>query len=703
MNLNLLIAVQLLDCKHKRFLFRFQGGFHLSNVKETIINFTTEERIILELIGQLSRKHQDIIRNHYLKKKKIKLKKQKLRDKFLKKKKGKKLTKKERIRFQLIPAVLSQALTKGIPLWEPKRKKSSRKELKPLLFEVEDKLRSDEKLLKRSSFANLDLELTFDKIYLQRLDANNSKILVKLFVDWGYLNENKLHLFIDSNKNEIADCQIVVIDKNTKLVDIYPLKHISKLIIDEDESANSLFVGQIDGLLPDEKYKYRIECYRKSDGKLFAGTQFKEFRTSFNLNERNKSLFFSISSDLHGGRHGGFMRGNVKSSKINGNLDLNRVFSSIASTEDKVTFDEGYSLSIATGDLTENASYSEYWADLFKRCSILWDHVPLLTCLGNHDYYCGGKGKGSILGGSEEDCRYWHKYMTNPISYSGSLPGHWYSLDQGNVHAVFLDSNGTGWGKYDIDCTTEQWHWLENDLRNWREKVNRGEKVPQFCFVFLHSAIMSLGFWGRGFNSGNDEKVQSYLTPLFRKYGVDMVFCGHDHIYQRSKWMGTQYLENGRYGGSTRPYFFWKKKRVVYDIERICEDWNTRIYTTVYIPPNTKHLTSDESTNMRNLKQKVREELLSQPLASNYFFGVRSSNQEICRLFDHNVKQKEKLIDELILTKLDDHVWLRAYAVEKNYKPEFQEIIDSTFVKAKDSNEINHMKYELVCPEKVVE
>ncbi|NHJ33670.1 MAG: hypothetical protein FK732_12490 [Asgard group archaeon] len=674
--------------------------------ENTNADFTTEEKLILKLIQRISKRHYKQIRSHMITKKKQKYKKQKLREKFLDTQKERKIHRKQQMRLQLFPVMLSQAILQGIPLREPKRKEESREELRPLLYEVEQKFLMKTDLVVSKQFVEFsleNLEYVPNKIYLQRIDTDNSKMLVKMYVDWGYLDENRMHLFLNSKKEEIVICQIVVLDEKRNLVGVYPLRHISKLIRDEEESANSLFIGQITNLQPNTKYRYRIECYRKADKKLFAGTKFAVFRTSFNLSQMNKPLFLTVSSDLHGGRKGGFMRGKVQRNVIKGNNDLAKVFSSIAATEKEVTFDEGYSLAIATGDLTENASYSEYWADLFKCCSVLWNHVPLLTSIGNHDYYCGGRRKGNVLGGTEEDCRYWHKYISNPVSKNGCLPGHWYSIDQGNVHAVFLDSNGLGWGKFELDCNSEQWNWLLNDLRQWRKRVDNGEKAPQFCFVFLHSAIMSLGFWGRGFNWGNDECVQSYLTPLFRKYGVDMVFCGHDHIYQRSNWMGTTYLENGRHGGTTRPYFFWKKRKIVYDLERISEDWKTRIYTTVYVPPNLQQASLEEEKEFEQFKKKIKEELLTQPLASNFFFGSRITNQKIGRIFDQNKSSKKEFIEKIIFPKLDDHVWIRSYAVEDNYDVDFQEIFDMAFIKAKIPGEINEEEYEIVCPEKVVE
>ncbi|NHK30659.1 MAG: hypothetical protein FK730_04865 [Asgard group archaeon] len=672
-----------------------------------IKSFTEDEKLTLNFVNEVSKKYAKDLELHFLKIQNERIKKKNKQKKFLTSSKSKKKSTRETLKPGLIPQMISQAIRKGIPLREPKRKRSSQPELTPLIYQTIEQ----SELVKRYPIDESadfkiqikDIDFVPDMIYLQRLDASNSKMLVKMVVNWGYLEDNMLDKFLNEKDEEIAENKILVFKDNKKLHGIFPLKHSSNFQDDSEETAKALFVGLITDLQSNSKYWYRIECYDKKTKKQFAATNMIEFRTSFNLSEANNPLFLTVSSDLHGGRNAKFMRGKVKGKSITGNLDLAKVFNCITSSESEVTFGEGYTLAITTGDLTENASYSEYWVDLFKRCSVLWDHVPLLTCIGNHDYYSGGRGRGNMIGGFEEDCRYWHRYVTNPNSSFGNLPEHWYSIDQGNIHAIFLDSNGMGWGKYNLDCKSEQWLWLEQDLKNWRERVNKGDNAPQFCFVFLHSAIMSLGFWGRGFNNGNDEKVQSYLTPLFRKYGVDMVFHGHDHIYQRSNWLGTTYIVNGRHGGTTRPFFYWKRKKAVYDIERVCKNWKTRIYTTVYIPPNKQFFTNKQESEFQDFNNKTKKELMNQPIASNYFFGISDINQKIGRLLDKNEKLKEKFIEELILPKLEDHIWLRAYAIEEGYHIGKREMIDMCFLKAKDPNKFKKEQYVINCPEKVVE
>ncbi len=121
----------------------------------------------------------------------------------------------------------------------------------------------------------------------------------------------------------------------------------------------------------------------------------------------------------------------------------------------------------------------------------------------------------------------------------------YFSWDSGDAHFVVLDSNVPG------DAT--QRSWLENDLattpRKWK-------------FVFLHHTPYSCASGLAAI--GSSLTVRQEWGPLFEQYQVDVVFTGHDHLWERSKLMdefvaggapgedglGTTYVMTGG-GGAT--------------------------------------------------------------------------------------------------------------------------------------------------------
>jgi 3',5'-cyclic AMP phosphodiesterase CpdA len=94
---------------------------------------------------------------------------------------------------------------------------------------------------------------------------------------------------------------------------------------------------------------------------------------------------------------------------------------------------------------------------------------------------------------------------------------------RGGARFFALDSNY---------MSPEQLKWLEKELAasgaDW--------KVP-----FFHHPLYSSGA-----KHGSDTALRDQLEPLFLKYGVDVVFAGHEHFYERLKpQKGITYFVNG--------------------------------------------------------------------------------------------------------------------------------------------------------------
>ena len=92
----------------------------------------------------------------------------------------------------------------------------------------------------------------------------------------------------------------------------------------------------------------------------------------------------------------------------------------------------------------------------------------------------------------------------------------YYSFDDGDAHFTVLDSNPPR-------SAPTQTNWLANDLATTTRK---------WKFVFFHHTSYSCA---TGIASlGSDTNIRNTWGPIFEHYGVDIVFDGHDHIYERS-------------------------------------------------------------------------------------------------------------------------------------------------------------------------
>ena len=94
-----------------------------------------------------------------------------------------------------------------------------------------------------------------------------------------------------------------------------------------------------------------------------------------------------------------------------------------------------------------------------------------------------------------------------------------------------LDTNS------DYEPGSKQYQFLKRDLA--------GTSRP-FKVFFGHHPAYSSG------SHGSTKKMQEYLQPLFEENGVQLVFAGHDHDYERTIVNGITYVVSG--GGGAPLY-----------------------------------------------------------------------------------------------------------------------------------------------------
>ena len=123
-----------------------------------------------------------------------------------------------------------------------------------------------------------------------------------------------------------------------------------------------------------------------------------------------------------------------------------------------------------------------------------------------------------------------HDNQTNRFYKPWNMNGErYYAYSRKNVKFFVLDSDY---------MDPKQLQWLDTELRSARD----GWKI-----VYFHHPLYSSG--GR---HGSEVDLRVTLEPLFLKYGVNVVYSGHDHIYERVKpQKGIYYFVSGS-GGQLR-------------------------------------------------------------------------------------------------------------------------------------------------------
>jgi predicted phosphodiesterase len=120
-----------------------------------------------------------------------------------------------------------------------------------------------------------------------------------------------------------------------------------------------------------------------------------------------------------------------------------------------------------------------------------------------------------------------HDNQSNRLYKPFNMGGeHYYSFAKQNVRFFVLDSDY-------ID--EKQKAWIAESLRGSRD---------DWKICYFHHPLYSNG--GR---HGSQVDLRVILEPIFIKYGVDVVFSGHDHIYERLKpQRGIHYFVSGAAG-----------------------------------------------------------------------------------------------------------------------------------------------------------
>jgi 3',5'-cyclic AMP phosphodiesterase CpdA len=165
---------------------------------------------------------------------------------------------------------------------------------------------------------------------------------------------------------------------------------------------------------------------------------------------------------------------------------------------------------ITLGDNIYGGSSAKDFEKKFERPykALLDAGVKFYASLGNHD---------------NPNERFYKPFNMNEANY--------YTFKKANVRFFVLDSNY---------MDAKQLAWLEKQLQD------AGNKDWKICY-FHHPLYSS------GRTHGSSIELRGLIEPLFVKYGVDAVFSGHDHVYERVKpEKGIYYFTEGS-SGQLRP------------------------------------------------------------------------------------------------------------------------------------------------------
>lgn len=157
--------------------------------------------------------------------------------------------------------------------------------------------------------------------------------------------------------------------------------------------------------------------------------------------------------------------------------------------------------------------------------------VPVIPVQGNHEY----AGSGT---------HWYYSYMSVPNNGVSGDAEKYFSFTYGNVFNIGLNTVADDYPSEAPSYApgSNQYNWLVSQLQS------TAFQNATWHVVYMHHPAYT---WCQGHSESAN--VQNYLVPLFEQYGVDMVFYGHSHVYERYVNNGVQYVLSGG-GGAPGHY-----------------------------------------------------------------------------------------------------------------------------------------------------
>ena len=273
-------------------------------------------------------------------------------------------------------------------------------------------------------------------------------------------------------------------------------EHAEQRIAHEESARHHVFT--LEGLEPDTEYTYAVQAGSQNSGP-------HTFRTLPVRPERYRILAV------------GDVRTHPKDwAAVSGRMEADEL---------------GALFAVGKGDYPSDGRKYEQWVEqFFEPARGFLARMPLWPAIGNHEATRAHDDVTKV-----ERSHYFSLF---------ELPGNerWYRVDYHLMTLLVLDSNSS------LEPHKAQYQWLREQLRSARNR---------FTLIALHHAPLTSGPHGKQHPDGTPrewpvDQGRRFLVPLFEMYDVDLVLCGHDHLYERSEKDGVMYIVTG--GGGAPLY-----------------------------------------------------------------------------------------------------------------------------------------------------
>lgn len=180
------------------------------------------------------------------------------------------------------------------------------------------------------------------------------------------------------------------------------------------------------------------------------------------------------------------------------------------------------------GDMVEYGNLDAQYEEACETFSPVTTHIPFRPVLGNHDAMIGGY-------------QFWTDYFSPDVIEDA--PRNYFHIEVNGIHIFVLDLE---WGTESY--TKAQKEWFESELE---ENTDEDDwiLVMSHCFYYASGYNVDGSDWW-----DHEEMIETFET-VFIDYGIDMVFSGHNHIFEVLENNGVYYNIIGGLGGHPDRYY----------------------------------------------------------------------------------------------------------------------------------------------------
>lgn len=192
-------------------------------------------------------------------------------------------------------------------------------------------------------------------------------------------------------------------------------------------------------------------------------------------------------------------------------------------------------LAVCSGDMIDYSSAEQSWRWLLD--NEIFGRFLFASSPGDHEYWAKGTEKHI-------------PQLPKPLVYNRIFNNPRNGFEERLNSSFFFHYNNVLFVALDMaDSNTPRTSMFEREAEWFSQVVESRKGTYDYLVVMEHKGIFG--------SYTNDSGVAKYMRPLwapvFRKAGVDLVLCGHDHMFSRSVSIGgTYYLDMGTSGKKVR-------------------------------------------------------------------------------------------------------------------------------------------------------